>query len=80
MEEAIFDGGCWLPPKFVGNADLGVCLAPLGSDGWCAFAHGIHGVECASEVWAAWRALFLPDSKGAGDDAGLGYLQSLLHY
>ena len=22
------------------------------------------------KVWAAWRALFLPDSEGAGDDAG----------
>ena len=45
--------GRWLPPKFVGNADLGVRLALLGSDEQCVFAHRVHGVECAREVWAA---------------------------
>ena len=34
------------------------------------FAHSIRGVECAREVRAAWRALFLPDLEGNGDDAG----------
>ena len=34
------------------------------------FIHSIHGVECAREVRAAWRALFLPDSEGADNDAG----------
>ena len=28
------------------------------------------GMECAREVWAAWRALFLPDAEGVGDSAG----------
>ena len=64
------DGGRWLPPKFVGKADLGGCLALLGSNGWCVLTHSVHGVECAREVRAAWRALFLPDSEGAGDGAG----------
>ena len=32
----------------------------------------------AREVWAAWRALFLPDSEGTGDGAGRGDLQPLL--
>ena len=30
------------------------------------FTHSVHGVECGREVRAAWRALFLPDSEGAG--------------
>ena len=25
-----------------------------------AFAHGVHSLERSWEVWAAWRALFLP--------------------
>ena len=67
----MFSSGCrWLPPKFVGKADLGGRLALLGFDGYCVFAHSVHGVECAREVWAAWRALLLPDSEGARDDAG----------
>ena len=33
-------------------------MALLGSDGQCVFTHSFHGVECAREVWAAWRALF----------------------
>ena len=37
----------------------------------CVFAHSIRGVECAREVRAAWRALFLPNSEGASDDARL---------
>ena len=45
------------------------CLAPLGCDGYCVFAHTVNGVECVREVRAAWRALFLPDSEGAGDCA-----------
>ena len=35
------------------------------------FTHSIRGVECAREVRAAWRALFLFDSEGAGDGAGV---------
>ena len=34
------------------------------------FTHSIHGVACAREVRAAWRAFFLPDSEGASDGAG----------
>ena len=30
----------------------------------CVFTHSIRGVECAKEVRAAWRALFLLDSEG----------------
>ena len=60
-------GGRWLPPKFVGKADLTGRLAILGS---CVFTHSVHQVESAREVRAAWRALFLPDSEGAGDGAG----------
>ena len=70
MEGAFSNGPCWLPPKFVGNADLGGRLALLGSDGQCVFKHSVHGVECAREARAAWRPLFLPDSEGAGDGAG----------
>ena len=70
MEGAIPNGQRWLLPKLAGEADLGGCLAPLGSDGQCVFARSLHGVECAREVRAAWRALFLPDSAGAGVDAG----------
>ena len=44
-------------------------LAQLGSDGYCVFAHSVHGMERAREVWAAWRALFLPDTEGTGDGA-----------
>ena len=36
------------------------------SDSWCVFSHSIHGVECVREVRAAWRALLLLDSEGAG--------------
>ena len=32
--------------------------------------HSTREVECAREVWAARRALFLSDAEGAGDDAG----------
>ena len=54
-----------LPPTSVGEADLGGRLALLGPVGWCVFTNSIRGVECARQVFAAWRALFLP-----GDDAG----------
>ena len=40
------------------------CLDPM--DSVCVFTHSIRGVECASEVRAAWRALFLPDAERAG--------------
>ena len=36
----------------------------------CMCTHSIRGVACAREVRAARRALFLPDSEGAGDGAG----------
>ena len=70
VEGAFSNGRCWLPPKFVGEADLGGRLVLLGSDGWCVFTHSIHGVDCAREVRAAWRAFFLPDPEGAVDGAG----------
>ena len=35
MVKAISNGQCWLPPKFVGEADLGGRLALLESDGQC---------------------------------------------
>ena len=38
--------------------------------------HSIRGVECAREVRAAWRALFLPDAERAGDDAGVNETSS----
>ena len=64
------NGPSWPPWTFVGKkADLGGRLALLGSDGKCVFAHSIHGVECATEVRAARRALFLPDYEGASDNA-----------
>ena len=47
--------------EFDGSDDLGGRLALLGSDGQCVFTHSIRGVECAREVRATWRALFLPD-------------------
>ena len=37
------------------------------------FTHSIRGVECAREVRAAWRALFLNDSEGAGDGGKIRY-------
>ena len=43
-------------------------LDPMDS---VCFAHSVHGMECVREVWAAWRALFLPDSGGARVAAGL---------
>ena len=56
------------------DADLGGRLALLGSDGQfvcvCVFTHSVHGVECAREVWAAWRAHFLPYTEGSGDGQG----------
>ena len=64
------NGGRWLPPKVMGKADLGGRLALLGSGGQCVFTHSVHGVGCTREVRAAWRALFLLDSEGAGDGAG----------
>ena len=58
----------WVPRflQKMGRALLGRrlgCLDPLGQ---CASAHSIHLLECPREVWAAWRALFVPYQKGAG--------------
>ena len=36
----------------------------------CVFTHSVHGVECAREVWAAWRAHFLLYTDGSGDGQG----------
>ena len=36
----------------------------------CVYAQRPLSGCCAREVWAAWRALFPPDSEGASDDAG----------
>ena len=49
------------------KTDLRGSLALLGSNGQCVFTHSMHGVECAKEVRAARRALFLPDPEGTGD-------------
>ena len=70
MERTFSNGRCWLPPNLLGEAHLGGRLAVLGSDGLYVFTHSIHVVECAREVWAAWRAFFLPDSEGASDGGG----------
>ena len=40
------------------------------------FALSVHGMESATEVWTAWRALFLPDPARAGDGTGRRDLQS----
>ena len=42
MEGAFPNGGRWLGPKFVGEADLGGHLAPLGSNGWCVCVYAQH--------------------------------------
>ena len=34
------------------------------------FTHSVHGLECAREVRAPRRALFLPDTEGASNGAG----------
>ena len=70
MVAVVSNGLRRLPLKSVGEADLGGRLAPLGPVGYCVFTQSIRGVECAREVRVAWRALFLPDSEGADDDAG----------
>ena len=41
-------------------AVLGRRLALRGPVGQRAPARGVHPLECSREVWAAWRALFLP--------------------
>ena len=77
MESAFHNGQCWLPPKFVEKLiweGVWSNLDPMD----CVFTHSIRGVECAREVWAAWRALFLPDSEGADDGARLSDLGPLL--
>ena len=58
MEGAISNGWRRLPPKFVGETDLGGRLAPLGSGGQCVLTHSIRGVECAREIRAAWEFFF----------------------
>ena len=40
-------------------------LALFGPVRWCASTHSFHALECSGEVWAARRALFLPDTAGA---------------
>ena len=50
----------------VEKAIVGRCLALLGPVGQRALAHGVHALERSREVWAAWRALFLPHKEGAG--------------
>ena len=46
----------------------GVWLGLDPMDSVCSRTESME-VECAREVRAAWRALFLPDSEGAGDSA-----------
>ena len=53
--------------KDVGRALLGRRTAKAsGPVGQCAPAHSVHLLERPEEVWAAWRALFLPYQEGAG--------------
>ena len=40
--------------------------AALGPFQRRALAHSVHLLERSREVWAAWRALFLPHTEGAG--------------
>ena len=69
-EGAFYKGQYWLPPKFVGKADLGGRLAPQGPmDSMCLRTASM-GVECVREVLPAWRALFLPLTEGARDGTG----------
>ena len=46
--------------KRCGKTVVGRRLALLGPVGQRALAHGVHSLERSREVWAAWRALFLP--------------------
>ena len=57
--------GCQDFAKDAGRALLGRRLALPGSMGCCAFAHILQRVDCSREVWAARRALFLPQQEGA---------------
>ena len=52
--------------KDVGRAVLGRHLALLGPVGQRAHVHSVHLLERSREVWAAWRALFLPYEEGVG--------------
>ena len=45
---------------------LGRRLASPGPVGQSPPAHSVHLSERPGEVWAAWRALFLPYQEGAG--------------
>ena len=56
----------WPLAQSAGKTVLGRRLALLGTLGQRAPAHGVHSLERSREVWAAWRALFLPDEVGAG--------------
>ena len=62
--------GSGMDPEMWKKPFVGKGLALFGPVGPRVFTHTIRGVERAREVWAARRALFLPDSDGAGDDAG----------
>ena len=59
-------GGLRLFAKDEGKFVLGRCLALLGPVGQRAPVHGVYSLESSREVWATWRALFLPHKEGAG--------------
>ena len=61
------NGRRWLPPKFVGKADLGGVWPSLGPmESVCFHAQRPWNGMCRG-VRAAWRALFLPDTERTGD-------------
>ena len=75
--EVVFDDLRRLPPKIVGEADLGGRLPYLGPMGLCVFTHSIRGEwNVPGKYGPHGELFFLPDSRGAGD--GAGDLQPLL--
>ena len=61
----------------VGKVVPGRRLAFLGPVGQCASAYSIHPLESSNEVWAAWRALFVPSQEGASGGSGPRGVQTL---
>ena len=81
VEVLVFNGlwprGLRHGPKDVGEAAVGRCLALLGPVGWCAFAHGVHALECYEEVRAARSALLLPFRERADGPQGVGWIRAV---
>ena len=63
--------------KDVGKTVLGRRLALLGPVGQRAPAPDVHPLERSREVWAAWRAPFLPHTEGVGGGFKRGVAKSL---